>query len=83
MEVQRCRLIGLEKHIPSPTYVKSKLKWSFYAKKTLCDGHIALIGQVARDHLTLSSASYDYQDQAEVLVTPQDWWWAGKVSWMF
>jgi hypothetical protein len=67
----------------SPQYSKSKIKWSVYAKKTFCDGHLGVVGQVANDHLTLSSASYDFQDAAEVLVTSKDLWWALKLSWMF
>jgi hypothetical protein len=67
----------------SPTYKKSKWKWSAYAKRTFFDGHFGVVIQVARDHLMLASASYDYQDQAETLVTSKDWWWAFKTSWMF
>ncbi len=63
---------------------KSPLKWSLYAKKSFFNGHFAITGQIARDHLRLSSAAYDYtQEWNELLVTSNDWWWALKTSWMF
>ena len=62
---------------------KSPIKWSVYAK-SFFNGHFALTGQIARDHLRLASAAYDYtQEWNELLVTSNDWWWMLKASWMF
>jgi hypothetical protein len=63
--------------------VKSALKWSFYAKKSLFNGHIAITAQVARDHMRLPCAAYDFEMYNELLVENKDWWWALKMSWMF
>ena len=62
---------------------KSQIKWSVYAKKSFLNGHFAVIGQVGRDHLRLSSPAYDYEYWNELLVTANDWWWVLKTSWMF
>jgi hypothetical protein len=67
----------------NPKPIKSKVKWSVYAKKSFCNGHFALTGQVARDHLTLQTADYDNEMYNELLVEWQDWWWALEASWMF
>ncbi len=64
--------------------VKSQIKWSLYAKKSFFNGHFALTGQVARDHLVLPSVVHDvYEYWNELLVTSNDWWWVLKASWMF
>jgi hypothetical protein len=62
---------------------KSQVKWSFYAKKLFCNGHIALIAQVARDHMRMPCAAYDFEMYNELLVEKKDLWWALKTSWMF
>jgi hypothetical protein len=64
-------------------YVKSEIKWSVYAKKSLFDGHFSIIGQVGRDHLRLPCALYDSESWAELLVTSSDWWWTLKTNWSF
>jgi hypothetical protein len=67
----------------TPMPIKSKVKWSLYAKRSFCGGHFALTGQIARDHLTLPTADYDNQMYNELLVEWKDWWWCLKASWMF
>jgi hypothetical protein len=62
---------------------KSEIKWSVYAKKSLFGGHLALTGQVGRDHMRLPCAAYSYEYWNELLVTSNDWWWVLKTSWMF
>jgi hypothetical protein len=63
---------------------KTDIKWSIYAKKSFFNGHFVVTGQVARDHLRLSNAAFDFaQLWNEMLVTSNDWWWVLKTSWMF
>jgi hypothetical protein len=62
---------------------KNDYKWSVYVKRTLFDGHFAIIGQVARDHMRLPCAQYDLEYWNDLLVTKNDWWWVLKTSWMF
>jgi hypothetical protein len=62
---------------------KSQYKWSLYAKKSFCNGHFAVTGQVGRDHMRLSCASYNDELWNELLVEDNDWWWVLKTSWMF
>jgi len=63
--------------------VKRHTKWSLYAKKSFCKGHIAITGQVARDHIRLPCAAYDIEMNNELMVEKKDWWWMLKTSWMF
>ena len=63
--------------------VKSQIKWSIYAKKTLAGGHFAITGQVGRDHLRLPCAAYDNELWNELEVEATDWGWNLKTSWMF
>ena len=63
--------------------VKSFIKWSVYAKKTLAGGHFAITGQVGRDHLRLPCAAYDNELWNELEVEATDWGWNLKTSWMF
>ena len=62
---------------------KSPIKWSVYAKKTFFNGHFALTGQIGRDHMRLTCASYSDELWNELLVESTDWWWVIKTSWMF
>jgi len=63
---------------------KSQFKWSVYAKKSFFDGHFAITGQIANDHLRLTNSATDQaQLWNELLVTKNDWWWVLKTSWMF
>jgi hypothetical protein len=62
---------------------KNDYKWSVYVKRTLFDGHFAIIGQVARDHMRLPCAQYDLEYWNDLLVTKNDWWWVLKTSWRF
>jgi hypothetical protein len=66
---------------PHPT--KSFLKWSVYAKKTFLNGHFAITGQLARDHMRLPCAAYSNEMWNELLVEANDWSWTFKTSWMF
>jgi hypothetical protein len=63
--------------------VKSQIKWSIYAKKTLAGGHFAITGQIGRDHLRLPCADYDNELWNELEVEAKDWGWNLKTSWMF
>jgi hypothetical protein len=63
--------------------VKSQIKWSIYAKKTLAGGHFAITGQIGRDHILLPCAAYDNQLWNELEVEAKDWGWNLKTSWMF
>ncbi len=67
----------------SPKYEKSQIKWSVYAKRSLFNGHFAITGQIARDHMRLPCAAYDSESWAELLVESKDWWWTLKTSWLF
>jgi hypothetical protein len=62
---------------------KSFVKWSVYAKKTFLNGHFAITGQVARDHMRLPCAAYSYEMWNELEVEAKDWGWNLKTSWMF
>jgi hypothetical protein len=62
--------------------IKSHVKWSVYARRSFCNGHFALTGQIARDHLMLPTADYSNQMYNELLIEWKDWWWCLKMSWM-
>jgi len=70
-----------EPAIPHP--IKSYLKWSVYAKKSFLNGHFAITGQLARDHMRLPCAAYSYEMWNELLVEAEDWCWTLKTSWLF
>jgi hypothetical protein len=62
---------------------KSNWKWSLYAKKSLCNGHCAVIGQLARDHMRLPSARYEKANHREMLIQSGDWWWQTRTVFSF
>jgi hypothetical protein len=68
----------------APVIQHDKLKWSFYAKKSI-GSHFFVVGQVARDHeIPLSnSLASSMQDRTDVLVRHGDWWWTLKTQFDF
>jgi hypothetical protein len=64
---------------------RDPLRWSVYVKKTILDGHVSFIGQVARDHEKLNFYYFDktYMSFIETLPQTQDWWWTFKMDFNF
>lgn len=56
-------------------------KWSFNASKVLA-GNIAIMGQVANDHLRLGG-NHDEDAGFEAMRTPEDWYWTTKIAYFF
>jgi len=56
-------------------------KWSLNASKVL-GGHVALMGQVANDHLRLGG-NHDEDTGMEAMRTPIDWYWTTKIAYFF
>ena len=67
----------------NPNIDESPWKWSLYARKTFFDGHFAIIGQVARDHMRLPSSRYEKANHREMLIEQGDWWWTTKFAFSF
>ena len=60
-------------------------RWSVYAKKSILDGHVSFIGQVARDHKKINYYYFQkaYMSLSETLPTEQSWWWTFKTEFSF
>jgi hypothetical protein len=56
-------------------------KWSFNASKVVA-GHVALLGQLANDHLRLGG-NHDEDSGQEALRTMSDWYWTTKIAYFF
>ena len=56
-------------------------KWSFNAS-TVLGGHIAVMGQVANDHLRMGG-NHDEDTGIEAMRTPEDWYWTTKIAYFF
>lgn len=58
-------------------------KWSILVQKKIA-GYITLSGQVANDHLRLTSSRYYYgpqYDHNEITISGKDWYWMTQLSW--
>ena len=66
------------------TFTHDKLKWSFYAKKTI-GKRMSIMMQVARDHFIpkSSNAREAIQDYQDVTLRHGDWWWNLRVRFDF
>lgn len=64
---------------------RDPLRLSFYLKKSILDGHVNFIGQVARDHKKINFYYFDrtYMSFIESLPTKDDWWWVLKTEFNF
>jgi hypothetical protein len=68
---------------PDPRIVEETWKWSIYAKKSFFNQHCSITAQVARDHMRLSCAEYNFEIWQEMLPQHGDWWWVVKTGWAF
>jgi hypothetical protein len=59
-------------------YIEDNWKWSLYARRWL-GKHLALVGQVARDHWKANIPYSNSRDTEDALVTPQHWYTALKI----
>jgi hypothetical protein len=64
---------------------RDPLRWSVYLKKSILDGRVDFIGQVARDHKKINFYYFDqtYMSFIESLPTTQNWWWVFKMAFNF
>jgi hypothetical protein len=64
---------------------RDPLRWSVYVKKTILDGHVGFIGQVARDHKKLNFYYFQLANMSfiESLPKTQDLWWVLKTEFYF
>jgi hypothetical protein len=67
------------------TLHRDPLRLSAYVKKTILDGHVSFIGQVARDHKKLNFYYFQLSNMSfiESLPTKDDWWWVFKTEFNF
>jgi len=65
--------------------VRSKLRWSYYIKKSFINNHFSIIAQVARDHKKMNFYYFEkaYMTFEEALPTQKDWWWMLKTEYTF
>jgi hypothetical protein len=71
----------------SPYYKINREPWRFsvYVKKSILDGRVSFIGQVARDHKKINFYYFQkqYMSFIETLPTKSDWWWTFKTEFSF
>jgi hypothetical protein len=64
---------------------RDPLRWSIYAKKTILNGHIGFVAQVARDHKKINFYYFkrEYMSFIETLPESNNWWWIFKTEFSF
>jgi hypothetical protein len=65
--------------------LRNQVRWSAYLKKTILDGHVSFIAQVARDHKKLNFYYFLVSKMSlmESMPTGSDWWWSFKTEFNF